>query len=136
MSPRLIENCKSLLLWGFIFQQDGAPAHTAKLAQDFLATNCSEFVDKDEWPPNSPNRNPLDCLCMRAMLERYKTFHSRPKHIQELKNVLQVIWDQLPQVSMNSAIVSFTKRIRACLQTGGFAHWTCFAINLKRRFNF
>jgi len=29
---------------------DGAPAHTAKLAEDWIATNCSEFVSKDEWP--------------------------------------------------------------------------------------
>src|SRR6218665_1541538 len=39
-------------------QQDGGIAHTAKLVQDFLATNCSEFTDKDKWPPNSPD--PLD----------------------------------------------------------------------------
>jgi len=44
----------------FIFQQDGAPAHVAKLAQVFLATNCSELIDKDERPPNSPDLNPLD----------------------------------------------------------------------------
>jgi len=26
----------------------------AKLAQDWIAINCSEFIDKDDWPPNSP----------------------------------------------------------------------------------
>jgi len=30
--PRLIEECKSLLPSSFISQQDGAPAHTVKLA--------------------------------------------------------------------------------------------------------
>jgi len=30
--PRLVEDCKSLLPSVFIFQQDRAPAHTAKLA--------------------------------------------------------------------------------------------------------
>jgi len=30
---RLVEDCKSLLLSGFIFQLDGTPAHTANLAQ-------------------------------------------------------------------------------------------------------
>ena len=42
---RLIEDCKS----GFTFQQDGAPADTARLAQGFIITNCSEFIGKDEW---------------------------------------------------------------------------------------
>ena len=83
--PRLIEDCKSVLPSGFIFQQDGAPAHTARLAQGFIATNCSEFIGKDEWPPNSPDLNPLDYHVWGAMLERYKTFHPKPKNIDELK---------------------------------------------------
>jgi len=49
--PELVQHCISVLPSGFIFQQDGAPAHTAKLAQDWIATNCSEFIGKDEWPP-------------------------------------------------------------------------------------
>jgi len=38
------EECKSLLPFRFISQQVGAPAHTAKLVQDWIATNCSEFI--------------------------------------------------------------------------------------------
>jgi len=85
--PRLTEDCKS----GFIFQQHGAPAHTARLAQDFIATNCSEFIGNDEWPPSSPDLNPLDYHVWVAMLERYKTFNPMPKNIDELKKVLQRI---------------------------------------------
>jgi len=33
---RLIENCKSVLPSDFIFQQNGANAHTEKLTQDFI----------------------------------------------------------------------------------------------------
>jgi len=33
---KLIEDCKSCLLSGFIFQQDRAPAHTAKPAQNWI----------------------------------------------------------------------------------------------------
>jgi len=28
----------------FTSQQDAAPAHTATLAQDWIATNCSKFI--------------------------------------------------------------------------------------------
>jgi len=58
--PRFIEECKSLLPSGFICQQDGAPAHTVKLAQDWIDTNCSEVIGKSEWPPNLPDVNSLD----------------------------------------------------------------------------
>jgi len=46
---KLIEVRKSLLPSGFVSQQDCAPVHTAKLAEDWVATNCSEFTGKDEW---------------------------------------------------------------------------------------
>jgi len=94
---------------GFIFQQDGAPAHTAKLAQDWIVTNCSEFIGKDEWPPNSPDLNPLDYHAWGAMLERYKSFQpSRRTSMNSRK-----FWggDQLPQDSINKAILSFPKRL-------------------------
>ena len=45
--PELVRDCRSVLPSGFIFQQDGAPAHTAKLVQDWIATNCSE--SQSEW---------------------------------------------------------------------------------------
>jgi len=51
-----------------------SPAHTAKLAQNWTATNCSDFIRKDEWPSNSSDLNPLDYKVWEAMLERYKTF--------------------------------------------------------------
>jgi len=50
------------------------PALTAKLAQNWIATNCNDFIGKDEWPPNSSDLNPLDYHVCEAMLERYKTF--------------------------------------------------------------
>ena len=44
-----VQDCRSVFPSGFTFQQDGAPAHMAKLAQDWIATKCSEFIGKDEW---------------------------------------------------------------------------------------
>jgi len=58
MLTRLVKDGKSLLQSDFIFQQDGAPAHTAKLAQNWIAINCSDFIGKE--PPNSPDLNLLD----------------------------------------------------------------------------
>ena len=69
----LVQDCRSVLPSGFIFQQDGVPAHMAKLAHDWIATNCSEFIGKDEWPSNSPDLDPLDYHVWGAMLERYKS---------------------------------------------------------------
>jgi len=44
--PEFIADCKRLPLAGFIFQQDGAPAHIAFLAQDWLNLNWPGFIEK------------------------------------------------------------------------------------------
>jgi len=89
------------------------------VAQDWIATDCSEFIGKGEWPPNSPDLNSLDYHVRGAMLERYKSFQPKPENIDELKKVLQLIWDQLPQDSINKAILSLPKRLRACVKASG-----------------
>jgi len=81
----------------------------AKLAQDWIATNSSEFIGKDEmaselaWPQPSG----LPCLGSNAWtLQVISTFQPKPENIDELKKFMQLIWDQLPQVSINKAILS------------------------------
>jgi len=65
--PRLIEECKSLLPSVFISQQDGTPDPcTVKLAHDWIATDCTEFIGEDDWPANSPDVNPLGELCLNV----------------------------------------------------------------------
>jgi len=53
------------------------------------------------------------------MLERYKTFQPKPNTIDELMKVLQTIRDDLPQNSINKAVLSFVKRLRACVKAWG-----------------
>ena len=67
--PKLIEDCNNVMPNGFIFQQDGAPAYTSRLAQDWLEQHSPDCIKKDEWPPNSPDLNPLDFHVWGAMLE-------------------------------------------------------------------
>ena len=45
-----------------VFQQNGAPAHTLNLAQKKCKEIFGEdgFWRKDQWPPSSPDANPLD----------------------------------------------------------------------------
>ena len=44
----------------YVWQQDGAPAHTAKATQDWCQLNLPFFWSKEMWPPSSPDLNPLD----------------------------------------------------------------------------
>ena len=45
----------------WIFIQDSATSHTSNLVQNFLnETIPRRFINKDQWPPRSPDGNPLD----------------------------------------------------------------------------
>jgi len=68
---------------------------------------------------NPPDLNPLDYHVWGATLERYKTFQPKTNTTDELKKVLQTIWDDLLQNSINKAVLSFIKRLRACVKAGG-----------------
>jgi len=94
-------------------------AHTTRQTQDWLTANCTDFIAKDEWPPNSPDLNALDYRVWGAMLGAFHKLHSKPKTIPELKSALQQIWDDLPQTTINKAINDFHKSLNACTSAGG-----------------
>ena len=117
--PLLLHDCHHLLQHDFVFQQDGAPAHTAQQTQEWLATNTPDFINKDEWPPNSPDLNPLDYCVWGLMQAAYAKHRPKPSTKAELKAVLQTIWDSLSTNTINKAITAFRKRLRACIKAEG-----------------
>jgi len=94
------------------------PAHTAHAMQNWLRTNCPDFIAKDQWPPNLPNLSPLDYMS-GAMLEAYDKHHPKSKTTAELNECLQVIWDSLPQGPMDKAVKEFSKLLEACVAAEG-----------------
>jgi len=44
----------------WVFQQDSAPAHKAKMTQDWLWRHIPAFIIAEDWPSGSPDLNPLD----------------------------------------------------------------------------
>ena len=114
--PKLFKDSSDLLPNKFIFQQDGAPAHTSRHTQKWIAQNSPDFISKDEWPPNSPDLKPLDYHIWGAMLHRYQQLLPKPENKEQLKHALQTIWNELPQDSINKAVLAFRKRLRACVR--------------------
>ena len=51
------------------------------------------FTEKNEWPPNSPDLNPLDYHISGTMLGEYHKPQLKPKMTDELKVALQTIWE-------------------------------------------
>ena len=103
--PTLLDDCHQLLGQRFIFQ------HAAKVTQQWLAAHCPDFIDKDCWPPNSPDINPLDYHVWGSMLEWFCLLNPRPKDIPELKSALMKIWNDLSQDEIRKSTANFRNRL-------------------------
>src|SRR6218665_2210525 len=94
MSKSCYHYCQRLqtavAIWSHITTKWRFSSHGPRLTQDWLKTNCTDFIALDEWPPNSPDLNPLDYHVWGAMLqEAYHKLQPKPKTIPE-------IWTDLP----------------------------------------
>jgi len=124
-------NCKILFNFPQLWQSYAVLNATTQWIFTFnvgLVEYCTDFIAKDEWPPNSPDLNPLDYHVWGAMLQAFHKLHPKPKTIPELKSALQQTWDDLPQTTTNEAVNDFRKRLNKCISAGGghFEHtmWT------------
>ena len=67
----LLPDCRRLYPNGdWVFQQDGAPAHTSKTTQEYLDGATPDFIRKDEWPPQSPDCNPMDYVVWDSLSQK------------------------------------------------------------------
>ncbi|KAI6658659.1 hypothetical protein LOD99_11004 [Oopsacas minuta] len=101
----------------FIFQQDGAPAHTANSTQIWLQHNFPGFIQKTEWPSYSPDLNLMD-FAIWSILETNACAKSHTS-VECLKRFLTSEWNKIPQESIRAAVGAFCGRLRAVVKKRG-----------------
>ncbi len=97
----------------FIFQQDLAPAHTAKNTKSWLNDHGVGVLD---WPANSPDLNPIENLW--GIVKR-KMRNKRPKNADELKATVKETWASIPPQQCHKLITSMPRRIEAVIKAKG-----------------
>jgi transposase len=100
---------------GWIFQQDGAPCHTAQIALDWIEENCDLLAG---WPANSPDLNPIEMLW--AILKE-AVYELSPISIGDLQDVLLAAWNGISQDVIDKLCLSYERRLRLCLEMEGQA---------------
>lgn len=99
------------------FQQDSAPAHKARVNQDWLKNNVPNFISHTEWPSKSPDANPLD-YCLWSILETKvgaKKYHS----MDAFKKAIVREWAKIPEDHVRAACNSFTARLKEIVKAKG-----------------
>ena len=101
----------------FLFQQDGAPAHTARVTQTWLSENIPDFIDKGEWPPSSPDLNPMD-FSIWSIFEKNACAKAHT-NIESLKKSLLREWTKIPEETLRAAVEAVPGRLRTIIKKKG-----------------
>ncbi len=101
----------------WIFQQDSAPSHRAKTTQNWISTNFGDFITSQEWPPYSPDCNPLD-YSLWGILDS-KACTSAHKSEESLKKSLRREWNKISPETLRAVVDQFPKRLNACIKANG-----------------
>ncbi len=94
----------------FIFQQDLAPAHTAKGTKSWFNDHGVTVLD---WPANLPDLNPIENLW--GIVKR-KMRDTRPNNADELKATVKETWASIPPQQCHKLITSMPRRIEAVIK--------------------
>ncbi len=97
----------------FIFQQDLAPAHTAKGTKSWFNDHGVTVLD---WPANSPDLNPIENLW--GIVKR-KMRDTRPNNADELKATVKETLASIPPQQCHKLITSMPRRIEAVIKAKG-----------------
>ncbi len=94
----------------FIFQQDLAPAHTAKSTKSWLNDHGVGVLD---WPANSPDLNTIENI---RCIVKSKMINKRPKNADELKATVKETWSSTPPQQCHKLIIFIPCRIEAVIR--------------------
>ncbi len=97
----------------FIFQQELAPAHTAKGTKSWFNDHGVTGLD---WPANSPDLNPIENLW--GIVKR-KMRDTRPNNADDLKATVKETWASIPPQQCHKLITSMPRRIEAVIKAKG-----------------
>jgi len=102
-----------------IFQQDGAPCHTATidlLRSVFENRIISRNVDVN-WPSRSCDLTPLDYFLWRTVKD--ECYANQPETIQELKHEIKVTIDEICAHTVENVLKNWVDRMRYCAASHG-----------------
>ena len=92
-------------------------AHRACETIKLLQRKTPAFISPDLWPPNSPDRNPVNYKICGVMQDRI--YQKKVKDINELRERLFEVWVGLQQNVIDDAIDQWRRRLRACVRARG-----------------
>ena len=95
-----------------------APSYTSRVIQAHLEEAAPEFIKKDEWPPQSPDFNPMDyAICIRDFLKEkvYRGVQGKFPE-QALMNRIIISWKEISIEEICKSIFVWKKQLRLVVE--------------------
>ena len=102
----------------FTLQQDGARSHTTHSTIDFIERSVPDYIEKENWPANSCDLNPLD-YALGIMEQAVYGNHKRYQNLEDLKAAIRRAWQQLSHRLINKSIDQWRDRLQKVVAANG-----------------
>ena len=108
---------------GMIFQHDNAPIHTAQDVKDWLEQHGIHVL---EWPPYSPDLNPIEHIwwaLKKKVLELHPELEHQGKGAQALSNLIDACkeaWQLIGDELLETLVQSMYHRMEAVIHAEGW----------------
>ncbi|MBW0467732.1 hypothetical protein O181_007447 [Austropuccinia psidii MF-1] len=104
---------------GLTLMEDGAPIHTAMVSQQW---RNEHQIHKLNWPPNSPDLNPIENLWFK--MKHIVTHLFNPKTMDELTAAVNAVWEDMPFDHLEALLQSLPRRMQMVVdQNGAPTRW-------------
>ena len=120
--PALLENVRLQTRRQMLYQHDGAPPHPSQFIRQYLnhkfPTRWIGRGGTQNWPPRSPDLNPLDYHMwgyMKAMVYEHKV-NTREELLQRILSAARSINNAAVLRKVTSSLVT---RVRKCMEADG-----------------
>ena len=99
----------------FVFQDDNARPHRARVATDFLT---QQGIGSLPWPAKSPDMSPMEHL-WDVLGRSVRARQPQPVNLDNLSVALQEEWRRIPRATVRRLIASMPSICRACVAVRG-----------------
>jgi inhibitor of nuclear factor kappa-B kinase subunit alpha len=101
----------------WVFQQDSAPAHKAKMTREWLQRNLLALISAENWPSGSPDLNPLDCKLWAVLKDVACLKHHN--NLESLRRSLVKAAAEIPLETAHAVTAEWLEHLKACVEAEG-----------------
>ena len=120
----LLSSGKRAFAEKWVFQQDGAPAHTAKVSKAALEEKMEGRWLKD-WPPSSPDLSWIENVWAWADA-RVRKMRSSIRTVEEFRGAIEQVFRELPTEHCQNYVAGMQKRLTLVLSQKSEIHFLYF----------